>query len=184
MAALQAEPAVPATLGGQPAILSVSRLDPVKRIDDIIAALALLPSAELHIVGRGPDERRLRDHAVAAGVANRVHFHGFKSDTEVAALARGADVFVIASAAEGMPTTILEMLARGVPVVASDIPGNRSLMQPLGDPHLYELGDIRALAAAIAAAAGEPVTPETMARLQSMFDWSAITATLLRLYTA
>ena len=183
-AALKVETVTPMTLAGEPAILSVSRLDLVKRIEDIIAALAqpLLPRAHLHIVGRGPDEERLKALVETQGLQARVTFHHFKNDEEVAAMARAAQVFVLASAEEGMPTTILEMLARGLPVVASEIPGNMSIMERLQNHATYPLGDVGALAESIATAAGQPLPASTQEGLQRYFDWGAIVPTLLARY--
>lgn len=184
VAALEQEDFTPCTLAGAPAILSVCRLDPVKRVGDIVAALGQdgLALAHLHIVGRGEDEAHLRALAAEKKVADRVTFHHFQTDVAVAAMARAADVFVIASAEEGMPTTILEMLARGVPVVASEIAGNLSLMRPLAQPHTYPLGDVAALARAVAAAHRSDVRPEIGDALRAQFDWQAITAAMLKCY--
>ena len=186
VAALEQEVVAPLSLAGAPAILSVCRLDPVKRVEDAIAALAqpTLTQAVLHVIGRGADEPRLRAVAAAQGVTERVVWHGFKTDAEIASMARAANVFVIASAEEGMPTTILEMLARRVPVVASDIPGNRSLLEPLHWPHLYPLGDVVQLAQAINAATGKAVPDEIGEALKQRFDWQVISAQLLHYYEA
>jgi glycosyltransferase involved in cell wall biosynthesis len=186
VAALQNETVIPMTLSGAPAVLSVCRLDPVKRVEDSIAALIEpgMEWAELHIVGCGADEVRLRSIAAQKKVASRVHFHGYKTDAEVAAMARAADVFVIASAEEGMPTTILEMLARGVPVVASDIPGNRSLTEPLDWPHTYPCRDVVALARTIRAAVGQPIPPTVTQTLTEQFDWHGIGQRMLQHYEA
>jgi len=182
--ALVNEPTTAIQLDGDPAILSVSRLDPVKRIDDIITALRApqLAGAHLHIVGLGADEQRLQALVATHDVAARVTFHHFKTDAEVAALARAADVFVIASAEEGMPTSILEMVARGVPVVASAIPGNLGIMDRLHYPSTYPLGDIAALASLIAASAHTPALATLRDGLRAIFDWKAIVATMLLLY--
>lgn len=173
------------TLAGKPAILSVSRLDPIKRIEDIIGALAEpgLEEAHLHIVGRGPDEERLIAIAQHHGFADRVTFHHFKSDEEVASMARAAQVFVLASAEEGMPTSILEMLAFGLPVVASQIPGNLSIMERMRNPSTYPMGDQKALAQKILEAIHKPLPADTISNLYALFDWNAIVATMLTLYS-
>lgn len=187
VAALRHENPPLLVLPGTPAILSVSRLDAVKRIDDVIRALAhpTMAAAHLHIVGRGEEESNLRALTIAEGVAGRVTFHGFQPDTKLAAMARAAQLFVIASAEEGMPTTILEMFARGLPVVASQIPGNLSLTRALDWDFTYPLGDIDALARCMERAFHEAKVPDTLiAKLTANFDWQPITRAMLTLYEA
>ncbi len=185
LAALHAESVKAMELAGNPAILSVSRLDPIKRIDDIITALKQpsMSEAHLHIVGRGPDGVRLKVFVEAQALQARVTFHDFKSDDEVATMARASQVFVIASAEEGMPTTILEMLARRLPVVASEIPGNLSIMRRLKNTATYPLGDSAAMAQRIVQIARQPL-PESMQEiLRDYFDWDAIVSALLVRYS-
>lgn len=183
LAALTQETYTPMTLPGNPVMLSVSRLDPVKRLEDTIAVLAEpgFESARLHIVGTGAHEAALRACAAEWGVDARVQFHGFQPDATVAAMARAADVFVLASREEGMPTTVLEMLARGLPVVASDIPGNRALTDALGAPLLYPCGEVAALAEAVQRACATPLDPHLLGRLQQ-FDWPHLARQMEGLY--
>lgn len=184
LAAITAEPSQAADVPGAPSLLCVARLDPVKRLEDPILALREPPLAQahLHLIGRGADEVRLRAIAADQGLSDRVTFHGFQRDAQVAEIARGADCFIISSAEEGMPTTILEMLARGCRVVASDIPGNRSLMEPLGlAHHCYALGSSAALAETVARACAAPA-PQVTEALREQFDWPAIAARMLAIY--
>lgn len=188
-AVLAAEQCLPATasppLRGTPALLSVGRLDAVKRLQDAIAALTEpnMDAAVLHVVGRGPDRARLEACAVALGVSARVHFYGFVSDAEVATMAALADVFVLPSAVEGMPTVLIEMLLLGCPVVASDIPGNRSILAQIGlQAALHRLGDSAALAACIDVQRQQRIGPERMAHVQADFTWEGLRAQVLALY--
>ncbi|MEA5125708.1 glycosyltransferase family 4 protein [Xanthomonas floridensis] len=190
-AVLAAEQCLPATprhaLRGTPALLSVGRLDAVKRLQDAIAALTQpgMDAAVLHVVGRGPDRARLEACAVALGVAARVHFHGFVNDADVAAMAAQADVFVLPSAVEGMPTVLIEMLLHGCPVVASDIPGNRSILAQIGlQEALHRLGDSAALAACIGVQRQQRIGQERIARVQADFTWEGLRAQVLALYDA
>ncbi|KAB7768831.1 glycosyltransferase family 4 protein [Xanthomonas maliensis] len=172
-------------LCGTPVLLSVGRLDEVKRLHDAIAALTVagMESAALHIIGRGPDQPRLQACAAAYGVAARVHFHGFVADAEVAAMAARADAFVLPSAIEGMPTVLIEMLLLGCPVVASDIPGNRAILAPLGlQAAMHPLGDSAALAACVAAQRGRRIGPDIVAQVQAGFTWEGLRARVLALY--
>lgn len=171
-------------LAGAPAILSVGRLDPVKRIDDIVRALARpgMERAVLHIVGRGPDEARLAKVARECGVAQRVAFHGFVDDAAVAAMLRAASVFVLASAIEGLPTVLMEALLRGCSVAASDIPGNRGVLDPLALDALFPVGDVDAMSRAIRRAAAQPLAPHAATRAEALFSWERNVERILRIY--
>jgi glycosyltransferase involved in cell wall biosynthesis len=185
-AELPLSPVATQHLEGMPALLSVGRLDGVKRLHDAIALLAEpgLGEAVLHLVGRGPDQQRLQAYAKNLGVANRVRFHGFVADVQVATMAAGASAVLMPSAMEGMPTVLIEMLLRGCPVVASDIPGNRAILEVVGlGDALYPLGDVAALAARVRAAQRQPRIPaQTLARVRAGFTWEGLRPRLLALY--
>jgi glycosyltransferase involved in cell wall biosynthesis len=83
--------------------------------------------ATLAFVGDGPDRARLARLADHEGVGERVLFEGYRPDPE--RWFATIDVLVRPSLTEGMPLGLLEAMAAGVPVVASDIPGNRSLVR-------------------------------------------------------
>ncbi|ADX45024.1 glycosyl transferase group 1 [Paracidovorax avenae ATCC 19860] len=186
-AELVAPPGDAPRLEGAPALLSVGRLDAVKRLHDAVAVLAHpgMEAAVLHVVGLGPDRGRLEEVARSLGVAARVRFYGFVADASVAAMAAGADVFVMPSAAEGMPTVLIEMLLLGCPVAASDIPGNRPVLEEAGLPQaLYPLGDVAALARCIGLQRQQRVTASTSARIRERFTWEGLRPRVLDLYGA
>ncbi len=172
------------SLQGKPALLSVGRLDPVKRLDDAIRVLTCpaLAEAMLHVVGRGPDESRLIELAKNLGVASRVRFYGFADDAEVARMAAAADVFVMPSAAEGMPTVVIEMLLMGLPVAASDIPGNRAILDLTGLSALFPVGDISRMAERIMAVAKKPVSDADVNVVRENFTWERTTHRIAALY--
>lgn len=184
-AGLPGRPAAAPALEGAPVLLSVGRLDAVKRLHDAIAALAEpgMEKAVLHLVGRGPDRARLQACAEALGVADRVRLHGFVADEDVAAMAAAADVFVMPSAVEGMPTVLIEMLLLGCPVVASDIPGNRAILAEVGlQAALYPVGDVGALVGCVARERYRPVEPPTAALVRAGFTWEGLRPRVLALY--
>ncbi|AVS73416.1 glycosyltransferase family 4 protein [Paracidovorax cattleyae] len=186
-AELAAPPASAPRLEGTPALLSVGRLDAVKRLHDAIAVLAEpgMEAAVLHLVGRGPDRARLEEAARSRGVAARVRFHGFIDDAGVAEMAAGADVFVMPSAVEGMPTVLIEMLLLGCPVVASDIPGNRPILEEAGlTGALYPTGDVAAFAARVRQQGQHRVAPCIAARIRACFTWEGLRPRVLALYGA
>ena len=172
------------SIAGRPAILSVGRLDAVKRLDDVVRALAdpILEHAHLHIVGKGAERERLERRATDLGVGSRVTFHGFVDDQGVAEMMRGADAFVLASEQEGLPTVLLEALMSGLPVVCSRIPGNLAIMDVAQIDTTYEVADVTALAQRLAESVETSVSPVAAERLQKAFTWEYRAPEVLRLY--
>lgn len=131
-----------------PVIVSVGRLVELKGHNQLIEAAAGLlrdcPDAQFCLVGDGPLRESLRRQAESLGVAGRVQFAGSVSD--VPERLRAADVYVSTSHYEGMPMATLEAMAWGVPVIASDVPGNRAVVRHAQTGLLYPPGDAAALA--------------------------------------
>ncbi|MFD2264724.1 glycosyltransferase family 4 protein [Lacibacterium aquatile] len=170
-------------LTGSLALLSIGRLVPVKRLGDIIAALALpgLEGTIFHIIGEGETRRELEQQAIDLGVGDRVVFHGGCDDLVAARMTLGADVFVLPSEREGGPTAVIEALMFGCPVIASDIPGTRAILAKLATGSLVPLGDISAWAAALTALP-LPVTEAVHSRLLALYSWEARAADIVALY--
>lgn len=131
-------------------ILSVGRLWPQKRYRDLVWAAELLATMRgdttLVIVGDGPQSVELLRHRDAVSSELHVRFAGHRSD--VAQLLGGADVFWIGSEFEGQSNGVIEAMQAGLPVVASDIPGNRDLVVHEQTGFLVKLGDSAAIAKA------------------------------------
>jgi glycosyltransferase involved in cell wall biosynthesis len=136
-------------------VLHVGRQDPLKRQEDLIeAARRLGPRARFLLVGEGPDGERLR--SLAAGVPHvtlvgRVH--------DVAALLCAADLFVLCSASEAAPRVLLEAMATGRAIVATDVGGcRRMLTEESGEPSgvLVPPRDPEALVQALGHLLGDP----------------------------
>jgi len=109
-------------------VITGGRLQSYKQVDRIIEAMALTPSTlRLVVTGDGPERAALEALAERCGLGARVRFIG-RVDTDV--LYRwyaSAEVFCSMSSNEAMPVTILELLAAGARVVASDIPAHRDI---------------------------------------------------------
>jgi glycosyltransferase involved in cell wall biosynthesis len=104
-------------------VLAVANMTPVKRLDILIKAFALARGAvgdslHLWLVGDGPELNRLKVLAGALGVSGSVSFLGRRTD--VPALMDRSDVYALTSDHEGFPNSILEAMAAGLPVVATD----------------------------------------------------------------
>jgi glycosyltransferase involved in cell wall biosynthesis len=110
-------------------ILYVGRFSPEKNLETFLAAAAVLARwlpVHLVFVGAGPLQLRLREQARVAGVD--IEFPGVVPQERLPPLYAAADAFVLASFTEGHPKVLLEAMAAGVPCVASDCEGNRSLV--------------------------------------------------------
>ena len=133
-----------------------ARLDEVKRLDVLLKAAAAVrtPGLVIAIVGAGAEDRGLRALASSLGLDGRVKFAG--EIPGAARFFRAFDVYAAPSRKEGMPLGVLEAMALGVPVVASDIPAHREV---LGDAceGLVE-GTAEAFASAFERLLDEPTT--------------------------
>ena len=105
------------------ALASVGNLIPTKGHQLVIEALKSLPDVELIFAGQGPHEQDFRDLAVRLGVADRVRFLGVLPQAELRGLYSAVDALVLASVREGWPNVLLEAMACGTPVLASDVGG-------------------------------------------------------------
>jgi glycosyltransferase involved in cell wall biosynthesis len=129
-------------------VAAIGRLWPQKRIRDVIWAAELLhyvrDDAHVVIVGDGPQRQRLERFRDNVQLQGRVHFLGHRND--VSQFIEHVDVLWLASAFEGLPNIIMEAMAAGVPVVATDIAGNNDLVMPEKTGFLVPVGDTAALA--------------------------------------
>jgi glycosyltransferase involved in cell wall biosynthesis len=116
--------------GTTPLLLSVGSLEPAKGTDDLLAAFCEVararPGARLLLAGGGKPREVARLRALARDLPG-VAFLGPLPD--VGWLYQAADLFLFPSHTEGLPLCVLEAMASGCPVVASDIPGNRVLLE-------------------------------------------------------
>jgi glycosyltransferase involved in cell wall biosynthesis len=155
--------------GEPPVILGAGRLTPQKSFPTLIRAFADVRRqrpARLMILGEGPDRPALEALTHDLGLTQDVALPGFR-DNPLAFMAR-AGVFVLSSAWEGLPTVLIEALAAGTAVVATDCPsGPREILQDGRFGALVPVGDATALAKAVLAALARPPAPlaeEALAR--------------------
>ncbi|WP_423192320.1 glycosyltransferase [Cupriavidus sp. H18C2] len=132
--------------------LNVGRLVPEKAQALLLQAFARIDPVTLPvhllIAGGGPLQQALADQIASLGLASRVTLLGPRHD--VPALLNAADTFVLSSDIEGLPMVLVEALASGCPVVATDAPGVREVLADQGT--LVPRGDAGALSAAMDAA--------------------------------
>ncbi len=109
-------------------LLSVGYLIERKGHDLIIEALAGLPDTDLLIAGDGPEDKALKALAAHLGVADRVRFLGRVAHESLPEIYTAADCLVLASSREGWANVLLEAMACGTAVVASDVWGTPELV--------------------------------------------------------
>lgn len=136
----------------QGAVIGVlARLDPVKRHADLIAAfpqiLQVAPTTRLIFIGDGPAAPNLRRLVHETGVAEQVYFLGERRD--IPRVLNALDLLVLPSQQEGLPNSILEAMAAGVPVVATRVGGIPEIVVDGATGLLVSPGDPMALANAI-----------------------------------
>ncbi len=136
---------------GGPVIGAVGRLSPVKGYDIFINAAREIatayPDSTFLIVGGGPDEARLKTFANERGIGDRMRF--VPAVMSAAPVYMLFDVFVFPSRQEGLGLSLMEAMALGVPCVASDTGGIRSLVTPGETGLLFRKGDPHECAACI-----------------------------------
>ena len=120
---------------------------PRKNLDTVLRALRLVPTLHLVVAGRHA-ETSAPALAQSLGVADRVHFLGFRRD--MPEIMRGADVFVFPSRYEPCGLVLLEAIASGVPVITSRSVGGSELIEPQAGVVLDDCNDVEALASALA----------------------------------
>ena len=110
-------------------LLSVGELNKNKNHKTVFKAIEQLHNKKLHyaIAGEGQLRSELLDFAEKLGIGEQVHLLGFRNDVEK--LHKIADILIHPSFREGLPLSVMEAMASGLPVIASDIRGNRDLLQ-------------------------------------------------------
>jgi glycosyltransferase involved in cell wall biosynthesis len=110
---------------------TVARFDPVKALDTLLRAFAIVataqPDARLVLLGDGPESPRLRSLAAVLGIEARVQFAGF-----IAGASRflpALDLYASASRKEGLPLSLLEAMACGIPLAATRVPGHVDVVE-------------------------------------------------------
>ena len=162
--------------GEGPLLLFVGNLVDLKGQDIAIRALVELDTASLMIAGIGPEEQRLKGLAEKLGVARRVRFLGGVPHRELPAYYGAADALVLASSREGMPNVVLEALASGTPVIASDIPGMAELIGPPESGRLMAKRTPEALAEAVRRLLANPPSRAATRAYGETFGWDTTTA--------
>ena len=133
------------------AICCVNRLHPLKRVDVVLRAfhrvLAEQPGCRLLVIGDGPEYERLKQLAASLGVNRAVRFLGFVRDP--LPYLQASDVFVLASDVENLSNALMEAMACGLPVVATEVGGNKECVRHGEDGLLVPRASPEAMARAL-----------------------------------
>ena len=126
-------------------LVSAGRLVPWKGFDLLIGCMSELiashPDIMLLIVGSGPQKEELEAMVAAKGLEDHVKFLGAIPHIDLLKYMKAADVFALATAYEGMSHTILEAMAMGAVVVASNVGGNPELVKHGNNGFLFDFAD-------------------------------------------
>ena len=127
-------------------LISMGDLIPRKNYSVAIKAVAEAKNDKLHylICGRGPELNNLKALANELGVENQIHFLGFRTD--IKELAKTSDIFLFTTKQEGMPRSMMEAMACGLPCIASKIRGNVDIIEDGVNGYLCDTMDYVAFA--------------------------------------
>lgn len=170
-------------------ILLAARIVPEKRQLDLIRAYARCSDPQVRLVLAGGAEFETpysQEVKRLAGEVGGVVLTGFQSGDRLADLFANAALFVLPSSHEGMPIALLEAMAYGLPVLASDIVANAEL--GLAPDEYFPLGDVEALASAMTAKLANPLSENEMrARAtdaEAAYSWTSVAEKTVAVYSA
>jgi glycosyltransferase involved in cell wall biosynthesis len=138
----------------RPVVLTIARLDRQKGHTFLLQAAARLPEVVFVFAGEGAERAHLEQEAASLGIAERVHFLGFRPDAPN--LLANCDLFVLPSLFEGLPLSILEAMAAGKPVIATAVGGASEAICDGETGLLVAPADPSALATAIGGLLAKP----------------------------
>jgi glycosyltransferase involved in cell wall biosynthesis len=156
----------------------IGRLDPIKRIPDLLDAMTLLPpTTRLHIFGDGSQRPLIESRIAQLGLRDRVTLHGVITRPHEAL--RQIDLLVLPSDTEGFGLVLIEAMAAGVPVVATDVPGIRDVVRHGQTGLLVPARSPASLANAVGRMMGEPPLRERLVRnalaeVSERFGWDRV----------
>jgi glycosyltransferase involved in cell wall biosynthesis len=186
-------PASRAALGldGRRVVVSVGRFVPMKNMALLVEAAALLrqscPALHVLLVGEGPEQEALRQQVARLGLTGTVTFTGYVPQEDMARFYRAADVFALGSAFDNSPNVVLEAMACGLPIVATDVGGVSEYVVPGRGGDLVPAGNAVRLAHALGewlrdAARSRAAGAFNRQRVLDRFSWRTSAQRLLEVY--
>ncbi|MEM1439255.1 MAG: glycosyltransferase [Pseudomonadota bacterium] len=164
-------------------LVSVGYLIERKRHHLAIDALTQLPDCRLRIAGTGPLRAELESRAQACGVSDRVEFLGQQSQQELVALYNSADCMLLMSSREGMANVILESLACGTPVVATNVGGADEVVTAPVAGQLVDSTNAGEIAARVRVVIDAGADRAAVREFAEQFSWDATSLGQLRVFS-
>lgn len=173
-------------------LVCIGNLTPNKAIDTVIEAVHQLrdhTTLQLRIVGDGPERESLESRVRQLDLGSTIRFEGTLPPDEIPGVLETADVLILASRSEGRPNVVLEAMAAGRTVIASNIEGTRELIENEHTGLLFPTGDSGALAGQIQRVAADPDLSRHLAAaarqaiLERDLTWSGTAQRYFQLYT-
>ncbi len=164
------------------ALLSVGYLIERKGHHLVIEALPQLPDVTLYIAGEGKEESNLRALAERIGVAGRVHFLGALPQSRLCTLYNAVDCLVLASSREGWANVLLEAMACGTPVVASNVWGTPEVVASPAAGVLMPSRDAAGIARAVSMLRAQMPDRSATRTYAEQFGWGPTTMGQLQVF--
>jgi sugar transferase (PEP-CTERM/EpsH1 system associated) len=170
-------------------VIQVARLDSIKDHKTAVRAIQLAvrqnQRIRLFIVGDGPEKTAIEQAIRAARAEDRVTMLGLRTD--VRRLLCGADAFLLTSLSEGVPVTILEAMAAGVPVIATNVGGVPEIIEDSVTGLLVPAADAQGIADALLRMACDPILASSIAaaasqRVRTRFSEKSMISTYDQIY--
>jgi glycosyltransferase involved in cell wall biosynthesis len=174
-----------------PVVLCVSRLVPIKNValfvDAMVAVHSVMPDARALIVGAGPLDAELRQRAAVLGLSDVIRFAGYVDQPDLPQWYRAADVFALSSDFDNSPNVVLEAMASGLPVVATEVGGVPDFVDAPAGGSLVPKGDAAAMGHEIVTLLGDGARRRDAGafnrqRAATRFSWRTSAEQLLAAY--
>ncbi len=167
-----------------PVLISVGGLIPRKGHDRSIEALVHLPGFTLLIAGQGPEHAALQALAERLGVADRVRLLGSVPHASLPDYYSAADASLLSSSREGWANVLLESMACGTPVVASNIPGNPEVVQSFEAGVVVRVNTPEGIAGGVKCLFGNMPDRAATRGYAERFSWDDTTAGQIAVFSA
>ena len=168
------------------AVISMGDLIERKNYDTAIRAIAEAnePKLQYFICGKGPEEEKIKALAESLGVTKQIHFLGFRSD--IKELLTAADIFLFTTKQEGLPRSMMEAMASGLPCIASKIRGNTDLLDGTDGGFLCKTTDVSDYAEKLKILASDKDLRKTMGRINLVtiheFNSETVSKEIVKIY--
>jgi glycosyltransferase involved in cell wall biosynthesis len=179
-------------LEGKRVVICVTRLVPIKNLPMMLEAIARVrasrPDVVLVLVGEGPQQPVLAARARDLGIEDAVRFAGYVPQDQTAAWYRSADVFALSSDFDNSPNVVLEAMACGLPIVATDVGGLREYVTPPANGLLTTKGEAGSFADALLTYLADPDRARVTGQHNrhdavTRFSWATSAARMRDVYT-